>query len=225
MPDELARRCRSLEVLAALGIARVGAPGYEADDVIGTLADPRAAAPSRSSPATGTCSSSSTTRRGVRVLYTGRGVAKLEADRRRGGARPSTGSPAAPTPTSPSCAVTRATGCPGSPGVGAKTAAALINEYGDLAGIRAAVARTVVPKPPLTAAVLKKMHAALGLPRRRTRWSSPSRAPSTCLPSRAPSPAPPADPARAGRAGRGARAGVVARRLGGGPRLAEDALA
>ncbi len=45
-------------------------------------------------------------------------------------------------------------------GVGAKTAAALINEFGDLAGIRAAVARTVVPKPPLTAAVLKKMHAA-----------------------------------------------------------------
>jgi 5'-3' exonuclease len=51
-------------------------------------------------------------------------------------------------------------GLPGVAGVGAKTAAALINEYGDLAGIRAAVARTVVPKPPLTAAVLKKMHAA-----------------------------------------------------------------
>jgi 5'-3' exonuclease len=51
-------------------------------------------------------------------------------------------------------------GLPGVAGVGAKTAAALINEFGDLAGIRAAVARTVVPKPPLTAAVLKKMHAA-----------------------------------------------------------------
>jgi hypothetical protein len=47
-------------------------------------------------------------------------------------------------------------------GVGAKTAAALINEFGDLAGIRAAVQRTVVPRPPLTAAVLKKMHAAAG---------------------------------------------------------------
>jgi hypothetical protein len=45
-------------------------------------------------------------------------------------------------------------------GVGAKTAAALINEFGDLAGIRAAVATTVVPRPPLTAAVLRKMHAA-----------------------------------------------------------------
>jgi hypothetical protein len=45
-------------------------------------------------------------------------------------------------------------------GVGAKTAAALINEFGDLPGIRAAVAKTVVPRPPLTAAVLKKMVAA-----------------------------------------------------------------
>jgi len=51
-------------------------------------------------------------------------------------------------------------GLPGVAGVGAKTAAALINEFDDLAGIRAAVARTVVPRPPLTAAVLKKMHAA-----------------------------------------------------------------
>jgi hypothetical protein len=51
-------------------------------------------------------------------------------------------------------------GLPGVAGVGAKTAAALINEFGDLAGIRAAVARTVVPQPPLTAAVLRKMRAA-----------------------------------------------------------------
>jgi hypothetical protein len=44
--------------------------------------------------------------------------------------------------------------------VGAKTAAALVNAFGDLDGIRAAVARTVVPRPPLTAAVLKRMTAA-----------------------------------------------------------------
>jgi 5'-3' exonuclease len=44
-------------------------------------------------------------------------------------------------------------------GIGAKTAAALITEFGDLAGIRAAAARTVVPEPPLTAAVLKRLHA------------------------------------------------------------------
>ena len=44
------------EVLAAFGIARAAAPGYEADDVIGTLATRRPAR-STSSPATGTCSS------------------------------------------------------------------------------------------------------------------------------------------------------------------------
>jgi 5'-3' exonuclease len=49
---------------------------------------------------------------------------------------------------------------PGVAGVGAKTAAALINAFGDLAAIRLAAARTVVPKPPLTAPVLKKLHAA-----------------------------------------------------------------
>jgi 5'-3' exonuclease len=45
-------------------------------------------------------------------------------------------------------------------GVGAKTAAALINTFGSLAGIQQAAATTVVPKPPLTAAVLKKLRAA-----------------------------------------------------------------
>ena len=44
--------------------------------------------------------------------------------------------------------------------MGAKTAAALINEFGSLAGIRDAVARTVVPRAPLTAAVLRKLQAA-----------------------------------------------------------------
>ena len=80
-------------------------------------------------------------------------------------------------------------------GVGAKTAAALINEFGDLAGIRSAVARTVVPRPPLTAAVLKKMHAAGDLPRRGSRSWSRSRGPSTC-PGRGPLPPAPADPPR-----------------------------
>jgi 5'-3' exonuclease len=51
-------------------------------------------------------------------------------------------------------------GLPGVAGVGAKTAAALINEFGTLAGIRAAAERTVVPRAPLTAAVLKKLQAA-----------------------------------------------------------------
>src|SRR4051794_41971930 len=39
VPDELSPQVPVLvDVLAAAGIARVGAPGFEADDVIGTLA-------------------------------------------------------------------------------------------------------------------------------------------------------------------------------------------
>jgi hypothetical protein len=53
-------------------------------------------------------------------------------------------------------------GLPGVAGIGAKTAAALINAFGSLAGIREAAARTVVGTPPLTAAVLRKLHAAGG---------------------------------------------------------------
>ncbi len=50
-------------------------------------------------------------------------------------------------------------GLPGVAGIGAKTAAALITEFGDLAGIRAAAARTAVPRPPLTRGVLERLHA------------------------------------------------------------------
>ena len=54
-----------VDALAALGIARVGVDGYEADDVIGTLTHRVAGADGRStsSPGTATCSSWSTTRR------------------------------------------------------------------------------------------------------------------------------------------------------------------
>ena len=111
-------------------------------------------------------------------------------------------------------------GLPGVAGVGAKTAAALINEFGDLAGIRAAVARTVVPKPPLTAAVLKKMHAAAAYLDAAPVVVAVAKRPSTCRRSRARSPASPADPAALAGAGRGARPGVVAQAAGRGARLA-----
>src|SRR5919112_703994 len=97
--------------------------------------------------------------RGVRVLYTNRGIADIEVvDEAAVAAKYGI-----PGRAYADFAVLRgdpSDGLPGVAGVGAKTAAALINEFGDLAGIRAAVARTVVPKPPLTAAVLKKMLAA-----------------------------------------------------------------
>ncbi|MGY1835905.1 5'-3' exonuclease H3TH domain-containing protein [Blastococcus sp. SYSU DS0510] len=158
-PDELGPQVPVLvEVLAAAGIARVGAPGYEADDVIGTLAT-RARGPVDVVTGDRDLFQLVDDARGIRILYTARGISDLEYVDEAGVAAKY----GIPGRAYADFAVLRgdpSDGLPGVAGVGAKTAAALINEYGDLAGIRAAVARTVVPTPPLTAAVLKKMHAA-----------------------------------------------------------------
>jgi 5'-3' exonuclease len=159
VPDELSPQVPVLvEVLAAAGIARVGAPGYEADDVIGTLAT-RATEPVDVVTGDRDLFQLVDDARGIRVLYTARGVADIETVDEA----VVTEKYGIPGRAYADFAVLRgdpSDGLPGVAGVGAKTAAALINEFGDLAGIRAAVARTVVPKPPLTAAVLKKMVAA-----------------------------------------------------------------
>jgi 5'-3' exonuclease len=158
-PDELGPQVPVLvEVLAAAGVARVGAPGYEADDVIGTLAT-RARGPVDVVTGDRDLFQLVDDARGVRVLYTARGIADLElVDEAAVTARYDI-----PGRAYADFAVLRgdpSDGLPGVAGVGAKTAAALIREFGDLAGIRAAAARTVVPRAPLTAAVLKRLHAA-----------------------------------------------------------------
>jgi 5'-3' exonuclease len=159
VPDELSPQVPVLvEVLAAAGLERVGAPGYEADDVIGTLAT-RARGPVDIVTGDRDLFQLVDDARAVTVLYTARGIADIETVDEAG----VTAKYGIPGRAYADFAVLRgdpSDGLPGVAGVGAKTAAALINEFGDLAGIRAAVARTVVPKPPLTAAVLKKMHAA-----------------------------------------------------------------
>jgi 5'-3' exonuclease len=159
VPDELAPQVPVLvEVLAAAGLERIGAPGYEADDVIGTLAT---RARGRVDVVTGDRDLFQLVddERGVRVLYTARGIADIEVvDEAAVCAKYGI-----PGRAYADFAVLRgdpSDGLPGVAGVGAKTAAALITEFGTLEGIRAAVARTVVPRPPLTAAVLKKLHLA-----------------------------------------------------------------
>ncbi|SNX96457.1 5'-3' exonuclease [Geodermatophilus sabuli] len=158
VPDELGPQVPVLvEVLAAAGIARVGAPGYEADDVIGTLAE-RAEGPVDVVTGDRDLFQLVDDARGVRVLYTARGITDLELVDEAA----VTAKYGIPGRAYADFAVLRgdpSDGLPGVAGVGAKTAAALITEFGDLAGIRAAAARTVVPKAPLTAAVLKKLHA------------------------------------------------------------------
>ena len=143
-----------VEVLAALGIARVGAPGHEADDVIGTLVAREAAGQASSGQA-----SSGTTaigRRveivtgdrdlfqlvdddaGVRVLYTSRGVSDLDVVD-QGRLREKYGVPTGQAYAD--MAVLRgdpSDGLPGVRGIGEKTAVALLGRYGDLAGVLAA---------------------------------------------------------------------------------------
>jgi len=159
VPDELGPQVPVLvDVLAAAGLTRVGAPGYEADDVIGTLAT-RARGPVDVVTGDRDLFQLVDDARGVRVLYTNRGVNDLEfVDEAAVAARYGI-----PGRAYADFAVLRgdpSDGLPGVPGVGAKTAAALINEFGTLAGIRAAAARATVPAPPLTAAVLRRLHAA-----------------------------------------------------------------
>src|SRR5947208_3453357 len=159
VPDLLSPQVPVLvEVLAAAGIARVGAPGFEADDVIGTLAT-RARGPVDVVTGDRDLFQLVDDERGIRVLYTARGITDIEVvDEAAVAAKYGI-----PGTAYADFAVLRgdpSDGLPGVAGVGAKTAAALISAFGDLAGIRAAAVRTVVPRPPLTAAVLKKLHAA-----------------------------------------------------------------
>jgi 5'-3' exonuclease len=159
VPDELSPQVPVLvEVLAAAGLARVGAPGYEADDVIGTLAT-RAREPVDVVTGDRDLFQLVDDERGVRILYTARGITDLELVDEA----VVTAKYGIPGRAYADFAVLRgdpSDGLPGVAGIGAKTAATLISAFGDLAAIRAAAARTVVPTPPLTGPVLKKLHAA-----------------------------------------------------------------
>jgi 5'-3' exonuclease len=130
------------DVLAAFGIARVGAAGLEADDVAGTLATRAVAAgPGDVEVVTGDRDLFQLVDddAGVRVLYIGRGVRNLEVvdEARlhekygvRGGAGYADLAALRGDPSD---------GLPGVAGIGEKTAAALINRYGSLEKLLAAL--------------------------------------------------------------------------------------
>ncbi len=142
-PDTLAPQVPVIaETLAALGIARVGAPRCEADDVIGVLTT-RASAGCAVDIVTGDRDLFQLVddARPVRVLYTSRGIRNLQVvDQAELFARygVSTGDGYA------DLAVLRgdtSDGIPGVAGIGEKTAAQLLDRFGTLAGVRAAVAQ------------------------------------------------------------------------------------
>lgn len=145
-----------VEALSALGIPIVGKAGYEADDIIGTLA---ATASTPVDVITGDRDLFQVIDddRDVRVVYTARGMSKLEIItgevlRTKYGVSPAQYA---------DFAVMRgdsSDGLPGVPGIGEKTAASLLATYGDLDGIIAAA--TPGASSPLSAVVTAKIRAA-----------------------------------------------------------------
>lgn len=138
VPPALAAQVPALlELLDAVGLAAVGVPGFEADDVIGTLV---AAASGPVEVVTGDRDLFQVVRdaQPVRVLYTGRGVARLvEVDEawlvaKYGLAGDRPGWVGAAYADLAALRGDPSDGLPGVPGVGEKTAAAVINRFGSL---------------------------------------------------------------------------------------------
>ncbi|QLQ11839.1 MAG: 5'-3' exonuclease [Nocardioidaceae bacterium] len=119
-----------LEVLAAFGIAVVGADGYEADDVIGTLAY-RATMPTDVVTGDRDLFQVIDDAREVRVLYVARGVAKHERVTDEV-VRAKYGVSAAQYADFAALRGDTSDGLPGVPGVGEKTAAGLLASYPDI---------------------------------------------------------------------------------------------
>jgi 5'-3' exonuclease len=124
-------------VLAAVGICALGVAGFEADDVIGTLA-------ARETEPVEVVSGDRDLFQVVRdeppvhVLYTGKGVAKLEVF----GEAEVAAKYGIPGRGYADLATLRgdpSDGLPGVPGIGERTAAALVSRFGSLEGILAAL--------------------------------------------------------------------------------------
>jgi 5'-3' exonuclease len=162
VPDTLTPQVPVIvELLAAAGLATAGAPGYEADDVIGTLV-----AAERQDPVEVVSGDRDlfqvvrTDPTPVRVYYVGRGLAKAELigpaelAKRYGLSEPTAG------PGYADLAALRgdpADGLPGVPGVGEKTAAALVNRFGSLEGLLLALDD---PQARIAAGTRAKLRAA-----------------------------------------------------------------
>ncbi|MGN6608293.1 MAG: 5'-3' exonuclease [Jatrophihabitans sp.] len=135
MPPTLAPQITALlDVLGAFGLACAGADGFEADDVIATLAardtDPVEVV-------TGDRDLLAVATDRVTVLYTGRGIAKMEA-LDAAGVQAKYGIPAAHYADFAVLRGDPSDGLPGVPGVGEKTAAALVTRFGAVEDILAA---------------------------------------------------------------------------------------
>jgi 5'-3' exonuclease len=163
IPDDLSPQVDMiLEILGAFGIATAGAEGFEADDVLGTLADAE-----RDDPVVVVSGDRDLLQLvtdapvEVRVLYIGQGLKKAtlfgpaEVSERYGVPANRAGDAYA------ELALLRgdpSDGLPGVPGVGEKTASAMLTQYGSLDNILAAAHD---PKSALPKAFRAKILAAI----------------------------------------------------------------
>ena len=138
VPSSLERQIPVLlEVLDAVGIPAFGVDGYEADDVLGTLAATQRA-PVEVVSGDRDLYQLVDDERGTRLLYCGRGVAKLE-DSDNAAVQQKYGVPARWYADFAAMRGDPSDGLPGVPGVGEKTAARLIARYGGVEHILAAL--------------------------------------------------------------------------------------
>ena len=148
-----------VDALQALGIARIGSDGYEADDVIGTLTH-RARGRQLVDVVTGDRDLFQLVddEAGVRVLYTARGGVRdpdvVTQSFLQSKYSVPTGAAYADLAT---LRGDTSDGLPGVTGIGEKTAATLINRYGDLANLRRALAEG---DPQLKGAQRKRLESA-----------------------------------------------------------------
>jgi 5'-3' exonuclease len=135
VPDALVPQIpKLLEILAAFGLQTAGAEGFEADDVLATLA---ARDTDQVDVVTGDRDLLALATDRVTVLYTGRGVAKLEA---MGPAEVQAryGVKAEHYPDFAALRGDPSDGLPGVPGIGEKTAAAIVSRFGAIEDVLAA---------------------------------------------------------------------------------------
>ena len=138
VPDPLVPQVAIIEdVLAALGVPTVGVDGYEADDVIGTVAT-RSTRPVDVVTGDRDLFQLVDDARGVRVLYTARGVGRHDVvDEAWVAAK--YGIPGTAYADFATLRGDPSDGLPGVPGVGEKTAASLVTKFGSLAALLAAL--------------------------------------------------------------------------------------
>lgn len=172
VPDELSPQVPVLlAVLKAIGLGVAGAEGFEADDVIATLAARADADGTATEIVSGDRDLMALATQHVRVLYTGKGVSKLEdlgpaEIEAKYGVRPG---------RYPDLAVLRgdpSDGLPGVKGIGEKTAASLVQRFGSAEDILAAAEARADGFPPKAAAAVRDaadyVRAAVGVVRGRT---------------------------------------------------------